>query len=384
MFEMVAKTLFGLENILSEELREIGAENIRILNRAVAFKGSKKMMYKANYNLRTALKILVPLRETEINTEKDLYNFVRSLEWDKYLGKSDTLAVEVSLKSNLFTHSQFVAQRIKDAIVDQFRDKYGQRPSVDLDNPVLRINAFINGKKIVLSLDSSGDPLYKRGYRIRQGSAPLNELLAAGLIMLTGWNGRITFVDFMCGSGTLPVEAALIASKIPPGAIGRFYGFKNWKDYDTDLFDEVVHEKSNNSELTDLKIFASDISSDAVRLAIKHAQNAGVADKIKFQTCHFNDFIPPASPGIVLVNPPYGERIIPYDINELYAQIGNRLKKGFAGYDAWIFSGNPVALKHIGLRPSKKIHLFNGQLECKFHRYSLYEGTKKMYKSNNL
>jgi putative N6-adenine-specific DNA methylase len=378
MFEMVAKTLFGLENILAEELRGIGAENIRVLNRAVAFMGSKKLMYKANYSLRTALKILVPLSETEINTEKDLYNFIRSLQWDKYLEKDDTLAVEIALKSNLFTHSQFVAQRIKDAIVDQFRDKYGQRPSVDLDNPVLRINAFIHDKTVKLSLDSSGDPLYKRGYRIRQGSAPLNEILAAGLILLTGWNSKIPFVDFMCGSGTLPVEAALIACKIPPGAMGRFYGFKNWKDYDSGLFNEVVHEKSTYTDFADLKILASDISSDAVRLAIKHAQNAGVADKINFQTCHFDDILPPSAPGIVIINPPYGERIIPHDINDLYARIGNKLKKGFAGYEAWIFSGNGDALKHVGLRPSKKINLFNGQLECKFHRYSLYEGSIKV------
>jgi putative N6-adenine-specific DNA methylase len=381
MFEMVAKTLFGIEEALAEELKSLGAGNVRLLNRAVAFSGDTKFLYKANYHLRTALKILVPLTESEISNENELYSFVRTVPWDKYMGVNDTLAVEATLKSDLFTHSQFVAQRIKDAIVDQFRDKYGQRPSVDLDQPTLRINAFLSNKIIKLSLDSSGDPLYRRGYRISQGPAPLNEVLAAGLIKLSGWSGLVPFVDFMCGSGTLPIEAALIAGKIPPGAMGRSYGFQKWKDYDARLFRDMEQEDKDTLKNKDASIFATDISSQAVGLAIRHAHQAGVADIISFKNCHLNDFIPPLPPGLVIINPPYGERIITSDIDELYAQIGNRLKKAYSGYDAWIFSGNAEASKHIGLRPSRKIPLFNGQLECRFYRYSLYEGTKKIHKT---
>jgi len=381
MFEMVAKTLFGIEEVLAEELQSLGAINVRLLNRAVAFSGDRKLLYKANYNLRTALKILVPLSESEISNENELYSFIRTVSWDNYMGVNDTLAVEATLKSDLFTHSQFVAQRIKDAIVDQFRDKYGQRPSVDLDQPSLRINAFLSNKIIKLSLDSSGDPLYRRGYRISQGPAPLNEVLAAGLIKLSGWNGLVPFVDFMCGSGTLPIEAALIAGKIPPGAMGRSYGFQKWKDYDARLFRDVEQENKVTPKNKDARIFATDISSQAVSLAIRHARQAGVADNISFQNCHLKDFVPPSPPGMVVINPPYGERIITSDIDELYALIGNRLKKAYAGFDAWIFSGNAEASKHIGLRPSRKIPLFNGQLECRFYRYSLYEGTKKIHKT---
>jgi putative N6-adenine-specific DNA methylase len=381
MFEMVAKTLFGIEAVLAEELAEIGAENIKLLNRAVSFTGDKRMMYRTNFNLRTALKILVPIHESELKDEKDLYECVRGIQWDKYMGVDDTLAVEVALKSDLYTHSQFVAQKIKDAVVDQFRDKYGRRPSVDLDSPSLRINAYIRNKSITLSLDSSGEPLYRRGYRFRQGPAPLNEVLAAGLIKLTGWNGSVPFIDFMCGSGTLPVEAAMIALRIAPGSLGRAYGFQKWKDYEQEMFREMIREKNPAGISVSSPVYASDISPESVRLAMDHAKNARVLDKINFQTCHFNDFTPPALPGVILINPPYGERIIPENINLLYSQIGDKLKKSYEGYTAWIFSGNPEAFKHVGLKPSKKIPLFNGQLECRLHGYSLYSGSKKGQKS---
>jgi len=377
MFDMVAKTLFGLEAVLAEELAVLGAGNIKMLNRAVSFTGDKQIMYKSNYYLRTALKVLVPISETELIQANDLYDNIRSIRWDRHMGVDDTLAVEVALKSELYTHSQFVAQRIKDAVVDQFRDKYGRRPSVDLDSPNLRINAYIRNKKLILSLDSSGDPLYRRGYRFRQGPAPLNEVLAAGLVKLTVWSGGVPFIDFMCGSGTLPVEAAMIAANIPPGALGRTYGFQKWKDYDKELFREIVSERKPVEKSGIIQIFASDISPAAVRLAISHAKNARVSELISFRTCHFSDFQPPAGPGVILINPPYGERIIPQDINQLYTQIGDALKKSYEGYTAWIFSGNPEAFKHVGLRPSKKISLYNGQLECKMNGYSLYSGSKK-------
>jgi len=378
MFSMVAKTLFGIEAVLADDLAALGASDIKPLNRAVSFTGDTRLLYRSNFHLRTALKILIPIHESELKDENQLYDYIRSISWEKYLGVDDTLAIEVALKSDLYTHSQFVAQKIKDAVVDQFRDKYGRRPSVDLESPHVRINAYIRNKTSTLSLDSSGDPLYRRGYRFRQGPAPLNEVLAAGLIKLTGWKS-VPLVDFMCGSGTIPVEAAMMAAEIPPGALGRGYGFQKWRDYDKDLFQEIAHEKKWYSNKTRLPVYASDISPETIRLAMSHARNARVVDQINFQTCHFNDYVPPSEPGIVLINPPYGERIIPDDINSLYAEIGDKLKKSFQGYTAWIFSGNPDALKNVGLKPGKKIPMFNGQLACRFISYSLYSGSKKSH-----
>lgn len=381
MTEFIAKTLFGLEEVLAEEIRGLGATDVKLYSRAVGFSGDKKMLYRANYRLRTALKILVPIGEGEVNNESDLYNYVRSIRWDRYLGVNDTLAVEVAMKTEIFKHTQYVAQKIKDAVVDQFRDKFGTRPSVDLDQPTLRINAYISDRTIKLSRDSSGDSLHRRGYRYKQGPAPMNEVLAAGLIRLSGWNGRDPLVDFMCGSGTIAIEAALAVSDTAPGDLRKDYGFQRWKDYDPKVFYEIANEKKGSGESQETMVYASDIDPETVRLAIRHAQNAGVSKKIKFQTCHFNDFVPPPAPGIIIINPPYGERIVQHNLNELYTQIGDRFKKEYAGYEAWIISANAEAVKHVGLRPSAKIPVFNGQLECRFNRYSLYQGSKKAEKS---
>jgi len=381
MPEYIAKTLFGLENVLAEELRNLGAPEVTIYNRAVGFSGDKRMLYKANYHLRTALKILAPLCEAEISNEQDLYDFVRSVNWEKFLDVNDTLAVEVAMKTDLFKHTQYIAQKIKDAVVDQFRDKHGSRPSVDLDRPTLRINAYISNRTIKLSRDSSGESLHRRGYRFRQGPAPINEVLAAGLIKLTGWNGTIPLVDFMCGSGTIPIEAAMMALNIPPGDLRADYGFQKWKDYDSKVFNELVNEKTNTIDKAEINVFASDIAPDSIILAKQHAQNAGVMKNIKFTTCNFIDFVPPPPPGIVLINPPYGERIVQQNLNELYTQIGDKFKIGYPGYEAWMISANAEAVKHVGLRPSPKIPVYNGQLECRFNRYSLYAGSKKEQKS---
>jgi putative N6-adenine-specific DNA methylase len=381
MPEYIVKTLFGLENVLADELNNLGAVEVKIYNRAVGFSGDKKMLYKTNYHLRTALKILVPLCESDISNEQDLYAFVRSVNWERFLGVNDTLAIEVAMKTDLFKHTQYIAQKIKDAIVDQFRDKYGSRPSVDLDRPTLRINAYISNRTIKLSRDSSGESLHRRGYRFKQGPAPMNEVLAAGLIKLAGWNGKIPLIDFMCGSGTIPIEAAMMALNIPPGDLRVDYGFQKWKDYDPKIFNEIAIEKKNTVQVPEIQIFASDIATDSVRLAQRHAQNAGVMKNIKFSVCHFNDFMPPSPPGIVLINPPYGERIIQENLNELYTEIGNKFKKDYAGYEAWIISANAEAVKHVGLRPSPKIPVYNGQLECRFNRYTLYAGSKKYQKA---
>jgi putative N6-adenine-specific DNA methylase len=267
--------------------------------------------------------------------------------------------------------------------VDQFRDNFGSRPSVDLENPTLRINAYISDNVIKLSRDSSGESLHKRGYRVRQGPAPLNEVLAAGLIKLSGWNSTLPLVDFMCGSGTIPVEAAMMALNIPPGDLRSDYGFRKWKDFDARLFEEIVNERKGKQQDKTFQIFAADISSDAIKLAQMHARNAGVLKYISFNTGPFTEFLPPAAPGIILINPPYGERIVQDNLNELYSQIGDKLKKDFAGYKAWILSANAEAMKHVGLRPSPKVIVYNGQLECRFNCYSLYTGSKKETKTIN-
>jgi putative N6-adenine-specific DNA methylase len=383
MPEYIAKTLFGLEQVLAGELSDIGAADVKIYNRAVGFTGDRKMLYRANYRLRTALKILVPLGESEIRNEAELYQYVRSISWDRYLGVNDTLAVEVALNTDIFSHTQYIAQKIKDAVVDQFRDKYGSRPSVDLQQPTLRINAYISNKTIQLSRDSSGDSLHRRGYRVQQGPAPMNEVLAAGLIRLSGWNGSVPLVDFMCGSGTIAIEAALFAGNIPPGDLRANFGFQKWKDYDPRIFHEIAQESRAGTSYQEVRVFASDIDPGAVRLAIRHAQNAGVSNMIRFQTCHFNDLTPTEAPGTVLINPPYGERIIQQNLNELYTQIGDILKKRYTGYEAWIISANAEAFKHIGLRPAPKIIVYNGQLECRFNRYALYRGSRKPDKMIN-
>jgi putative N6-adenine-specific DNA methylase len=381
MPEYIAKTLFGLENVLSDELKELGAADIKILNRAVSFTGDKRMLYKANYHLRTALKILIPLAEGQVTNENDLYDFVRTVKWEKFMAVNDTLAVEVAMNTSLFKHTQYIAQKVKDAVVDQFRDKFGSRPSVDLENPVLRINVYISDRTVILSRDSSGESLHRRGYRMRQGPAPLNEVLAAGLIKLSGWNTTTPLLDFMCGSGTIPIEAAMMALNIPPGDLHSQYGFQHWKDYDPVLFREIMNEKANPVSKSEITIMGSDISAETVQLAIRHSRNAGALQAIKFITANFEELIPPPGPGTVILNPPYGERIVQENLNELYTKIGDKLKKDFAGYQAWIISANAEAMKHVGLRPSPKITVYNGQLECRFNRYSLYEGSKKAVKT---
>lgn len=377
MPEYVAKTLFGLEKVLSDELTELGAAQIKILNRAVAFSGDKDLLYRANYYLRTALKILIPITEGIVNNEKELYDFVRTVQWERYMGVYDTLAVEVAVKSSYFKHSQFIAQKIKDAVVDQFRDKHGIRPSVDLDNPTLRINAYIQDNAITLSRDSSGESLHRRGYRMAQGPAPLNEVLAAGMIKISGWDKSKVLVDFMCGSGTIPIEAAMIAANIPPGDLRDAYGFQKWKDYDPVLFNKIVAERSVPPKDHKPLIMASDISADYIKLSRRHAQNAGVLRYIQFSNAPFSEIKPPVGPGTVIVNPPYGERVVQDNLNDLYKQIGDQLKQKYLGYDAWILSGNAEAMKSVGLRPSPKVILYNGQLECRFNRYALYQGSKK-------
>lgn len=374
-FNMVAKTFRGLENVLAGELREIGAGDVVILNRAVSFTGSKELMYRANYCLRTALSILKPVIRAKIKNEVQLYNAARSINWQEYLGSRDTLTIDSTVSSVNFNHSMFVSQKVKDAVVDQFRDACGRRPSVNNENPVIKINVHISNEDLTISLDSSGTSLYKRGYRVVQGTAPLNEVLAAGLIKLTGWKGDTNFVDPMCGSGTLLIEAALIAYHIPPGIFRKYFGFEKWTDFDSQLFSKVIEENEEKKQLH-FSIAGGDISRKAFESAGKNIINAMLTKKIAVKHISVDDYIPPKGGGVAIINPPYGERIRQDELNTLYRRIGDALKKHFDGYDVWIISSNKDAMKSIGLRTSARLTLYNGPLECKYHKYEIYEGSR--------
>ena len=380
-FEIVAKTTYGLEEILAGELTEIGADDIKVLNRAVRFTGDTDLLYRSNYCLRTALRILKPILSASVSNEQQLYDAIRLVRWNDWLDKKGTLAVDATLMSTHFTHSHYVAQKVKDAVVDQFRDRYGMRPSVNIDNPDLRINVHIAETKLTVSLDSSGDSLHKRGYRVVQGMANLSEVLASGMILLTGWKGDTCFVDPMCGSGTLPIEAAMIAHHIPPGYYRKDFGFMHWPDFRPELL-KKIREHYTPSFLPSVITYGMDNSPEAVRSSRKNAGSAQLTDHILFQVCDIEAAKKPADRGIAIINPPYGERLVQEDLNSLYKRIGDTLKRSFSGFDAWVLSSNKDALKYIGLHPSKRITLYNGQLECKFNRYVLYEGSHKTATNN--
>ncbi len=381
--QFVAKTLFGLEGILAEELKNLRATKIVVLHRAVGFSGDKKLMYEANLKLRTALRILKRVFSFSATNSQELYTKVQEVYWDRFFSAEDTIAVDSSVSSEHFPHSQFVSQRVKDAIVDQFREKTGKRPSVDLENPKFRINIYINKDSCTLSLDSSGASLHKRGYRLQMSEAPLSEVLAAGLILLSGWDGKSTLIDPMCGSGTILIEAALFASKIPPGIFRENFGFMNWKDFDPLVWEEILKTSRESISLFPGKIIGSDISANAIEAAKKNIINAEFDVNLKdgnyitLMKSAFDLLEKTEDAGLIIMNPPYGERIKQDDIISFYKMIGNTLKQKYEGYDAWVLSANLEALKFVGLHPSKKISLMNGQLECKFQKYGIYPGTKK-------
>jgi putative N6-adenine-specific DNA methylase len=377
----VATTFSGLEAILANELEELGAEETEIGLRAVTFKGDKKILYKANLWCRTALRILVPIKTFSSKDEHELYSEIQKIDWSEYLSVTDTLSIDAGVSTSAINHSKYAALKTKDAIVDQFRDKYNDRPSVDVLHPTIRINIRIAHDRCSLSLDSSGEILYKRGYRDVVNVAPLNEVLAAGMILLSGWDKKSNFVDFMCGSGTLLSEAGLMAKNIPPGIFRSEFGFEKWKDFDKQLWESVLDEAVEKKVgPIDFKIIGNDIEPRAIRVARNNIDQAGLSKIVEFSNKPFQDFTPPEGPGTAIINPPYGERIQPEDINLMYKEVGDCLKKKFSGYDAWILTSNLDAAKNIGLRPTRKIALFNAALECKFLKFSIYDGTKKLHK----
>ena len=372
---MVAKTSSGLEQVLAEEVKKIGGQNITLGNRAVFYEGDLKTIYKSNYYLRTALRVLKEIEFFRFKNVEQFYIKCKDIDWQKYLGIDQSFVIHSTVgNSKDFSNSMFASLKAKDAIADHFRNKAGKRPNVDTENPDIVIDLHIHEDTCIISLDSSGESLHKRGYRINQGEAPLNEVLAAGMIKLSGWNGNSDFLDPMCGSGTLPIEAAMIAYNIPAGKFRKNYAFENWSDFDQLLLDDV--KKENTKREFKHQIYGSDISMSNLLNAQTNARRALVFNKIKFQVSDFKDLKIDINNGMIIINPPYGERLKERDLNELYAMIGERLKHQFAGNTAWILSSSMESFKFVGLKPNLKIDLYNGSLKCKFNNYKLFTGKR--------
>ncbi len=371
--EIIAKTFSGLEEVLKNEIEKIGGEKIKILRRSVSFKGDKKILYRANYKLRTALRILMPLFEFNFSNINDFYAQLYDFQWEKFFDVKQTIAVDPVVSSKTFKNTHFAALKAKDAIVDSFKSKTGKRPNVDTKYPDIKINLYVNGKYANVSIDTSGAPLFKRGYRVKQGTAPLNEVLAAGLIYLSEWDTNQEFLDFMCGSGTLPIEALMIGYNIPPQFKRKKFGFMNLKNYDQKLWQEVIDEENEKQTYKKISVFASDVSRKAIDIAAENIANAGFSTYINlrvssFDKLHFNE------PKHIIFNPPYGKRIgnKGAEMDEFYKHIGDTLKHNFPESTAWMFTGNLQALKRLGLRTSKKIIIYNGPIESRFVKYEIF------------
>ncbi|MGB0973444.1 MAG: THUMP domain-containing class I SAM-dependent RNA methyltransferase [Flavobacteriaceae bacterium] len=379
-FKMVAKTLYGFEELLAKELRNLGAVNVKEGVRNVSFEGDTGFMYKANLCLRTAIKILKPIKTFRVRNEQDLYDQVYKMPWHNYLNPTNTLAINATVFSEAFTHSQFIAYKTKDAIVDKFRNTQGQRPNVDLDHPDIRINVHIQRNECTISLDSSGESLHKRGYKTSTNIAPINEVLAAGLVLLSGWNGQSDFLDPMCGSGTMAIEAAMIACNIPANINRKQFGFETWMDFDEELYNKIEEVSLNKIREFHYDIFCYDKAPSAIRKAKDNIENANLSEYINVSHEDFFKTSKTTEGKLhIMFNPPYGERL-PVDVKEFYTKIGDTLKQGYPNTNAWFITSNLEGLKSVGLRPSRKIKLFNGKLESRLVKYEMYEGSKKAKK----
>ena len=387
---MIATTLKGLEEVLAQELTELGADEVQIQRRAVSFRGDKAMLYSANLWLRTALRILIPIKtgklkiqnsKLKITPEEQLYELVKRIPWADYMTADTGFAIDTTVYSDMLRNSRFVTYRVKDAVADYWQEREGRRPNVKVTDPDLRINVHVSQDQVTVSLDSSGESLHKRGYRVATTEAPLSEVLAAGMLLMAGWNGQSDLYDPMCGSGTIPIEAALIALNIPPGLFRKEFAFERWPDFDADLWDELYNDDSRERAF-DHMIYASDASFYAIQQAEKNIKSAGVQKYVTLKQIRLEERRASAGenamPGaLVMINPPYGERLAQQkDMLDLYGKIGTALKHQFAGATAWIISSNTEAMKQIGLKPSKKMHLLNGELDCQFNRYDLFQGKR--------
>ena len=380
-FEMIAKTFQGLEEVLAQELTALGANDIEIGRRMVSFSGDKEMMYKANFCLRTAIRILKPIKHFTAKDADEVYDQIKAIHWEDHLDTGKTFAVDAVVFSEEFRHSKFVSYKVKDAIVDYFREQSGERPSVRINKPDVLLNIHIAETKCTLSLDSSGESLHRRGYRQEAVEAPLNEVLAAGMILMTGWNGECDLIDPMCGSGTIPVEAALIARNIAPGVFRKEFAFEKWIDFDQTIFDNLYNDDSQEREFTH-KIYGYDNSPKANEIATHNIKAAGVSKDIVLKLQPFQQFEQPEAKSMIITNPPYGERISTNDLLGLYSMIGERLKHAFAGNTAWVLSYREECFDQIGLKPTQKIPLFNGALECEFRQYEIFDGKYKEFRES--
>ena len=378
-FELIAKTFMGLEQVLAQELTQLGANNITIGRRMVAFTGDKELMYRANFQIHTAIRILKPIKHFKANSADDVYEEIKKIDWSQYIEKGKTFSVDSVVYSEEFRNSRFVTYKVKDAIVDQFRESTGTRPNISISNPDIRLNIHIADDKATLSLDSSGESLHRRGYRQETTEAPLNEVLAAGMILMSGWKGETDFIDPMCGSGTLLIEAALIARNINPGVFRKEFAFERWNDFDKELFDNIYNDDSQEREF-EHHIYGYDIDIKAVNTARLNARAAGVTKDITIEEADFKNFKQPENPAILITNPPYGERISTPNLLGTYKMIGERLKHQFVGNDAWVLSYREECFEQIGLKPSIKIPVFNGSLECEFRKYALFGGRMKEFR----
>lgn len=373
------KTFFGLEQILAEEIKKLGGKNVEIKNRAVNCEGDLGFLYKINYSARTALKILIPVFEFKAFNQHQFYNKLSAIAWEEYMDVDQSFAIDSTVNSETFKHSQFVTLKMKDAIVDYFQDKFKRRPNVETRNPDIKFHLHIDRELVTISLDSSGDPLFKRGYRKEQGEAPINEVLASGMLQLAGWDGKGNFLDPMCGSGTLLVEAAMIALDLPAQTFRRGFAFQNWKNYDADLFSKIREVRINRVKEFTGKIIGYDIDGRMLNAARTNIEAAEMEDVIEVKKQDFFESKKEHFPLLMVFNPPYDERISIND-EDFYKKIGDTFKTSYPNTLAWLISSDLEAVKKIGLRPSRKIKLFNGKLETRFLQYEMYEGTKKLHK----
>ncbi len=377
-FLMLAKTFKGLEEVLAQELIEFGANDVQLERRAVSFRGDKALLYRANLCLRTAIRILVPIASFKAKDTDALYDQVKALNWSQYMTADQTFAIDATVYSESFRNSRFVTYRVKDAIADYWIDKAHKRPSVSTQIPDILLNVHVANEQVTISLDSSGESLHKRGYRVATTEAPISEVLAAGMLLLAGWKGQSDFYDPMCGSGTLLIEAALIARNIAPGVFRSSFAFEKWPDFDADLWNDIYNDDSNERDFTH-HIYGSDASFYAIQQAAKNVKSAGVAKDVELKQIRMEEIKEVHAEGaLVMLNPPYGERLKSNkEMEDLYSAIGTTLKHQFTGSTAWIISSNVEAMKCIGLKPSKKYHLLNGELDCRFNKYELFQGKRK-------
>ena len=378
-FELIAKTFMGLEPVLAQELTQMGANNVQIGRRMVSFTGDKEMMYRANFQLHTAIRVLKPIKRFKARSAEDVYEEVQKIDWSEFIQKGKTFSVDTVVYSDEFRNSRFVTYKVKDAIVDQFRTKTGERPNISVSNPDIRLHIHIAEDDATLCLDSSGESLHRRGYRQESVEAPLNEVLAAGMILMSGWKGETDFIDPMCGSGTLLVEAALIARNISPGVFRKEFAFEKWPDFDQELFDAIYNDDSQERDF-EHHIYGYDIDMKAVNTARLNVKAAGLTKEVSVEQQDFKDFKKPANKSIIITNPPYGERISTPNLLGTYKMIGERLKHEFGGNEAWILSYREECFEQIGLKPSIKIPVYNGSLECEYRKYTLFDGKMREFR----